>query len=110
MLARVARSIGTSALACLAGTALVVVAVQALAGRWSLHATLDLGGSLAFVATAISAVTCLPLFALLRGGASFGYTWSSPCCRSELKADCADSSRQARSWQWFLLNRFRLAR
>jgi len=69
MIARLARSVGASALACLAGTALVIVAVQALTGRWSLHNTLDLGGTLFALAVAVTAATCLPIFALLRGAA-----------------------------------------
>jgi hypothetical protein len=67
MMARLARSVGASILACLLGTAVVIVAVQAVSGRWSSHNTLDLGGTLLFVAAAITAVTCLPIFALLRG-------------------------------------------
>jgi hypothetical protein len=70
MITRLARSVGASALACLMGTALVVVALQALTGRWSLHNTLDLGGTLLFLVAAITAVTCLPIFALLRGSAA----------------------------------------
>lgn len=69
MIARLARSVGASALACLTGTALVVVALQALSGRWSLHNTLDVGGTLLVLAAVITAVTCLPIFALLRGSA-----------------------------------------
>jgi hypothetical protein len=71
VIARLARSVGASALACLAGTAVVLVAIQALTGRWSLHATLDLGGTLVALATAVTAATCLPIFALLRGPAVF---------------------------------------
>lgn len=67
MIARLSRSIGASALACLAGTAFIVLAVQALSGRWSLHNTLDLGGTLFVLAAVASVVTCLPIFVLLRG-------------------------------------------
>ena len=69
MIARLARSVGASALACLAGTALVIVAVQAFTGRWSWHNTLDLGATLVALAAAVTAATCLPIFALLRGAA-----------------------------------------
>ena len=69
MIARLARSVGASALACVLGTALVIVTVQALSSRWSLHNTLDLGGTLLVLAATITAVTCLPVFALLRGSA-----------------------------------------
>jgi hypothetical protein len=67
MIARLARSIGASVVACLAGTALLLLALQALSGEWSLHTTLDLGGTLFALATAVSVVTCCPIFVLLRG-------------------------------------------
>ena len=70
MIARLSRSIGASALACLGGTALGVLAVQALAGRWSLHYTLDLGATLFVLATVASVATCLPIFVLLRRSAT----------------------------------------
>lgn len=67
MFGRLARSVGASTLACFAGIALMMVAFQALSGEWSLHNTLDLGGTLLVLAAVITALTCLPIFALLRG-------------------------------------------
>jgi len=46
-----------------------MLAVQALSGRWSLHNTLDLGGTLFVLAAGGSVVTCLPIFVLLRNSA-----------------------------------------
>jgi hypothetical protein len=44
-----------------------LLAVQTLSGRFSLHNTLDLGGTLFVLAAVVTVVTCFPIFVLLRG-------------------------------------------
>jgi hypothetical protein len=85
MTARLARSVGASALACLMGIVCLMVAFQALSGEWSLHSTLDLGGTLLVLAATITALTCLPIFALLQGSAVL----STPGRAALLGAGCA---------------------
>ena len=69
MIARLARSVCASALACLVATALLMLAFQVQSGDWNLHNTFDLGGALTVLAAAITAATCIPIFALLRRSA-----------------------------------------